>query len=54
MPTVIVPRRPQMTERESENAQAAREIASLDPTSDPEPGALYGLTPDPDTDSTYA
>jgi hypothetical protein len=32
-------------EHESENAQAEREIASLDTTSDPEPGAFYGLTP---------
>ena len=43
-----------MTALESENAQAARELASLDPTDDPEPGAFYGLPinpnePEPET-----
>lgn len=33
----------------SENAQAARECASQDRTTDPEPGAFYGLSPAPDT-----
>jgi hypothetical protein len=31
---------------DSENAQAERECASLDRTTDPEPGAFYGLTPE--------
>jgi hypothetical protein len=40
---------------ESENAQAAREIASLSHDDDPEPGAFYGLTPpDTDTEPTHA
>jgi hypothetical protein len=39
-----------MTDHESEDAQAAREIASLAHDDDPEPGAFYGLTPPPDSD----
>lgn len=35
----------------SENAQAARECASQDRTTDPQPGAFYGLLP-PHTDCT--
>jgi hypothetical protein len=42
-------------DHDSENAQAAREIASLSHGDDPEPGAFYGLTdltaPEP---TTYA
>lgn len=40
-----------MTDRESENAQAERECASLDRETDPQPGAFYGLLP-PHTDPT--
>jgi hypothetical protein len=43
-----------MTEPESEDAQAEREIASLSHDDDPEPGAFYGLTPPTDTDPTHA
>jgi hypothetical protein len=40
---------------DSENVQAEREIASLDRTTDPQPGAFYGLLPPPaPTEPTYA
>lgn len=35
---------PDMTDHESEDAQAERELASLAHDDDPEPGAFYGLT----------
>lgn len=48
--------RPDMTNEESENAQAAREVASLDRDDDPQPGAIYGLyDPNPtETETTHA
>ncbi len=46
---------PAMTDLESENAQAERELASLDTDTDPEPGAFYGHDTDPDqTEQSHA
>lgn len=42
----------QRRNRDSENAQAATEVASQDRDSDPQPGAFYGL-PDPDTNHLH-
>ncbi len=40
--------------RESENAQAERELASLDTDTDPEPGAFYGRIEPDQTEQSHA
>lgn len=39
---------------DSENAQCARECASTDADTDPEPGALYGAPTEPETEPAHA
>ena len=45
---------PAMTDLESENAQAERELESLAHDDDPEPGAFYGHDTAPEPETTHA